>query len=734
MAGPSEINIGGVNLLATALKTVFSDVTDTLKENVTFHSATRSPQATWLQLQTFGEFEVGITYTIDWATYFSVHLGLREAASGNWEIFLYPIMGSHEDPLERPFYTRLTITAEFVDAFGNTANVDLDVAATADVIGHNQGIPCTVVVWNPTTGMFVSAVEGHTLAFIETKRIHSDPNETGFAQDGVFVIRYDHTVENEDRAEFYVAACWPGHFVDSAGKFLRGDVPDLGQTKGFSHGEDGPYVHRDDRNATNYPITHLVDPKEAYVDSDAWDNNWDRFGSPQRHDSGIGPFCGNIVSRGADYLRDFGMAWLVKDLAARTLTQLPSPVPPQTTRAEFLYNYDADAMRAKGRVMWSLAVLARALTLLETVRDTAVDTEVAELKLAVFTRAGDIITLLKLDYDNDSWLETFEGLKIQIWELGHYWQGMLVYQEAVFALLGVVGTKVHQMMVTFAEKLHLETLLWVNNGPHPRDATVTYTGGHNGWRLEDQIFLPPLNPAGSHDTSVSDKLVAVYEWAKQNGIDQGAKQDAIIAQYAGSNYKWHYAGGAEPPDVFAQVAFALELGFDTGTPKDELHASVEFALQLGLVATPTISGGSLFRTGTPIPWDAKPVGDPILVGPGINEMGTKNFSVVRGDHFKQPFTVSLESPRVLDGSESWSFSIRKTKDTVLLLTLISPVQIEVDGSFQPSVVFLPETVAPLQTEPGADEDFIYDLQMKKGGKVETYAIDNFTLIGDVTRT
>ena len=613
MAGPSEITIGGVNLLATALKTVFTDATDTLKENVTFHNATRGTQATWVQTQAWDGRVIGTTYTIDWATYFSIHLGIKEAASGNWEIFLYPIYGAYNDPLKRPFYTRLTITVSIAGLTGDT-EVELDLAPTADVIGHDQGIPCTVVVWNPTTETVVSSVEGHTLAFSETTRIKQNPNHTGFDNDGEFVLRYDHTVESEDRAEFYVAASWPGHFVASDGTFLRGDIAGPGQNHGFSHGEAGPYVHKDDRDATNYPITHLVNPREAYVDADAWDNTWENFGVPQRHDSGIGPLCMNIISRGGtSYMRDFGMAWLVKDLAARVLVQLPSPTTPHS-KAEFLYNYDEGAMRGKGRIMWSMSLLIRALILLEAVRDTAVDTEVTTLKNALLVRGADVIAMLKQDYDNGSWLERFEGDKIQIWELGHYWQGMLIYQESVLEIFGTLDAKVHAMMVTFAEKLHLETLEWINAATHPRGGK-TYTGTA-GWYLEYQIFLTPGQENNSIPTTgIGPKLVAVYECAKVNGIDQGAKQDAIITQYAapGVNYKWHL--GTSARTLFGSISATGVGTATTGNPTTTYGSSISATGVFGARANANIVGGAAttIRQGTTIAATYVSIGTAIVI-------------------------------------------------------------------------------------------------------------------------
>ena len=116
-------------------------------------------------------------------------------------------------------------------------------------------------------------------------------------------------------------------------------------------------------------------------------------------------------------------------------------------------------------------------------------------------------------------------------------------------------------------------------------------------------------------------------------------------------------------------------------------------------------------------------------------MADKEFTVVRGDNFKQPFTVSLDQSRTLDGTESWRFSVRKTKSGPVLLSLASPITngIEILGTFQPQVVFLPSTLGTTEFPPGEDESYVYDLEMTKGGQVETYAIDVLTVVGDVSR-
>ena len=589
------ITIGGVDVSSAATQ-VFADASDTLWELVTFHSATR------------GTTDVDA----DWATYFSIHCGIRQTTDPTtWQIFLYPIYGSPHDPLKKPYYTRLTINAVFGD--DASINADLDVAGSATIIGHGQAIPCTVIVWNSTTETIVSSVEGHTLAFSGTTRIESNPNHTGFSGDGEFVIRYNHAIEGstpmtvaEARTEFYPAAGWPTNFVASTGLFLRGDVPDLGQRYGFTTAEIGPYIHNDDLGATNYPITHIQSQDK---DKDKWDNSWTQHHNQHRADSGTGPLCGDIKSRGSSHLKDFGITWLVKGLAARYLQHQPSPIN-ITTRTNFSYNWDTDSMRAKGRIVWVDTVLRDTLTLMAEVRTSATAEHIV-LRDALSARLLDFMQMLKQDFDNNSWLETRNGgSTIAYWQLAHYWQGMLVYQESFLALNGVNDTKVHEMMVQFAQTVHENTLEWTHNAAHPRDANVTYTGGETGWYLENDYVI--ADPGSSTPTTgTGGVMVALYEWAKVNGIDQGAKQDAIISQLSGIDYKWHYAGGVTT--LYNSIAATMGFTVATGTPFINLTSSIAAGLTFGATVTPTIAGGGLIRTGAAVAATGNSTGTAIAV-------------------------------------------------------------------------------------------------------------------------
>lgn len=120
-------------------------------------------------------------------------------------------------------------------------------------------------------------------------------------------------------------------------------------------------------------------------------------------------------------------------------------------------------------------------------------------------------------------------------------------------------------------------------------------------------------------------------------------------------------------------------------------------------------------------------------------MSSQDFSIVRGDDFLQPFTITLDQDRVLDGTETWTFSVRKDKDDASpKITLTKGGgQITIDAATkQPTVVF--DSATPTLTEgnfPSNNEDvpYWYDLQMVKDAKVETVAIGRMIVVSDITR-
>lgn len=715
------VTVEGLNLSAQ-MDQVFADASDTLLESKGFVS--KAPQST---ISTRG-------ININWNVHWSVFLGIRKPAAGNWEIFIFPIYGSPLDTQSpsgknRPYYSRTPLTA----TVGGTP-ITLETAGPGIVVGNGHGIPPTVVVYDPVTQAVVSSVEGHTLAFSQTTRIQEVPNQTGFADNGEFTLRYDHTIDDEGREMFYAMASWPCKWVDGAsGAFVRGDKPGKGQPQnGFCCGEEGPYARIENLGSPVYPIEH-IDVKTRYVDDvQAWDVGFEQVPRETRGTSGIGPFCLNIESRGSSILRDFGYAWLLKAQTACQLQLWPNPDNPHTTN-QFMYNYHSSAMRGKGRILEALALLIRALGKLAAVRDITVDTEVTSLRLDSITLFVNILKMLKQDYVNDSWLEYTRGNSgraISGWMLGHYLQSLILVQESILELGLPLDPDVQDMSETFAEWIHDHTYLWVHNGPHPLDSSVTYTGGKNGYFMAyyDEVNVPSLS---APTTGISPSLIICYEWAKVHGIRQGAKQDAIIAQFSTVNYKWKL-GTDIPRRLLGELSLAGAGTLTIDEPATTRGGEVTFAGEGSFSAAGTVTGGgSAVRTGTPIAVTSRSVGDAIALGPGINAPKTKTFSVVRLDDFRQPFTVTLDQSRSLTGEESWRGSVRRSADSSLLMTFDSADgsgSIVVDGgTFQPSFVFTPDGYALVAAS--EDEEYLYDLEMSHDGnsRVETYSIDEVSI-------
>ena len=170
-------------------------------------------------------------------------------------------------------------------------------------------------------------------------------------------------------------------------------------------------------------------------------------------------------------------------------------------------------------------------------------------------------------------------------------------------------------------------------------------------------------------------------------------------------------------------------------PNQKLGTSVDWNGKGTFIAYPTLGGGgSVFRTGTPTAiTDVYSIGTEINVGPGINAMGTKAFSVVRGDHFIQPFAPTLDQSRTLNGEETWRATVRLDPTSSPVMTFSTEDgTIDTDGSFNPRLVFTPERFANVPVA-ARDVDYYYDLEMQKDGKFETYAIDNLTIRMDMSR-
>ena len=115
-----------------------------------------------------------------------------------------------------------------------------------------------------------------------------------------------------------------------------------------------------------------------------------------------------------------------------------------------------------------------------------------------------------------------------------------------------------------------------------------------------------------------------------------------------------------------------------------------------------------------------------------------DFTIVRGDDVQQPFTITLDQSRSLDGTETWTLTIRKEKAGTALVTLQSPAASGISvgvSTFQPTAVFSPTTLTvALFPATEVDREYWYDLEMTKDGNVETVAIGKITVISDITYT
>lgn len=718
---PSDllIRVEGTRVEASLFK-VLEDASDTLYESIFFLSKTA----------TF------VSSKAPWTTYFRVRVGLRIPSSGNWELFAMPLYGGPHDETgdndrSQPYYSRTDIELEISNNGGASwQTIMLDDIASAEVIANGQGIPPTVVQIDRDTQAYISAVEGHTLAFSETNRIQRNPNRTGFGSDGEYCLRFDHTIDDEGRETFYVAGSWPCKWDELVGSVCRGDIPFSGHRWGFSCGEEGPYARIESHLEKRYQIDHLA-VGSWIADDRQWDNNWKDVPRETRGFSGITPFCLNMESRGADAARDLGYVWLLKYQAACQLQLWPSPRTPHTPN-EFLYDYDSSAERGKGMTLGALSVLYRALKLVAENRDTTIDTEITDLRDSCALRAVDIFALLEQDYDNNSWLEGADFHSV--WMVGHYFQGLLLFQETVEQITGQPNAKVQAMLKTLAEFCFDNTLFYTNGQPHPRDANTTYTGSVSGWAMD--YIWNVRNPGQSNPISYQDVFIIIYEWLDKQGLKQGSKLDAIIAQISGVNYKWKLGDTTQSRRLF--TGFDLSgVGTLSATATKTLGAMAAWAGAGTLQILADLGGGAgdLFRTGAAIEiTDVKSIGDAIAVGPYINAMGTKAFTVVRGDYFKQPFTPTLDQGRTLDGTERWRATVRldPTEDPVMEFDS-NDGSIEIAaGTFLPSIVFKPSSFANVPVA-ARDVDYLYDLEMEKGGYPETYAIDTLTIRMDLSR-
>ena len=112
----------------------------------------------------------------------------------------------------------------------------------------------------------------------------------------------------------------------------------------------------------------------------------------------------------------------------------------------------------------------------------------------------------------------------------------------------------------------------------------------------------------------------------------------------------------------------------------------------------------------------------------------QDLSHIRGDDLQIPVTVTLDQSRVLDGTETWKWELKREVGAPSLSKGTTPdTGITVDGSsFQPTIV-LTGTDFPTSNFPSSivNQVYIHELQMTKSSKIETILRGKFTLKSDV---
>ena len=112
----------------------------------------------------------------------------------------------------------------------------------------------------------------------------------------------------------------------------------------------------------------------------------------------------------------------------------------------------------------------------------------------------------------------------------------------------------------------------------------------------------------------------------------------------------------------------------------------------------------------------------------------QDLSHIRGDDLQIPVTVTLDQSRVLDGTETWKWELKREVGAPVSISKSSPsTGITVDGSsFQPTIV-LTGADFPTSNFPSSivNQVYIHELQMTKSSKIETILRGKFTLKSDV---
>lgn len=111
----------------------------------------------------------------------------------------------------------------------------------------------------------------------------------------------------------------------------------------------------------------------------------------------------------------------------------------------------------------------------------------------------------------------------------------------------------------------------------------------------------------------------------------------------------------------------------------------------------------------------------------------QNITHIRGDDLSISVTVTLDESRALDGNETWKWALKTNAESHALVTKTSPTGITIDGSsHQPTIVLAPADF-PESNFPNSlnDKIYVHELEMTRGGKVETVSRGTFTLVSDI---
>ena len=107
----------------------------------------------------------------------------------------------------------------------------------------------------------------------------------------------------------------------------------------------------------------------------------------------------------------------------------------------------------------------------------------------------------------------------------------------------------------------------------------------------------------------------------------------------------------------------------------------------------------------------------------------QTITYIRGDDLSIPVTVTLDNSRTLDGTETWSWTVKKDVRGSALLskTSASSSEISVDGStYQPTILVAPSDFSAYRSS-ATDQSYVHELQMVKDTKTERPVQQTLTL-------